>query len=185
MPRKRRRHLLYEKRKRRQQQIESSSVKSSPDRPKIDAQSDEQPVHEIKPTETFSTTTNQESQRTPYQIKNENLHHYLKPLSRLAEKEKDEPELPFSFIDEAFCIEARVTVKPEVSVGGPTIECLEAEILPSSHQPSTSEECTMLISQIVRITIPVRFSAQANGEASDVRLAHADEDADSTNDFSL
>lgn len=185
MPRKRRRHLLYEKRKRRQQQLESSAAKSAQDRPEIDIRMDDEPLLEVKSAETFRTTTNEEKQRIPYQMKNENLHHFLKPLNRLSEKEKHEPELPLSFIDEAFCIEATVTVKPEVSVGGPTIECLEAEILPSSDQPSTSEECTMLISQIVRITIPVRFSAQANAEASEVRLAQFDADTDSTNNANL
>ena len=172
MSRKRRRHLLNEKRKRRQ--LEDIADQSPAEIDNIDAHAVSECHHD---TTVQLDASPPKKQRIPYPVKDETLHHFLKPLNRLSEKEKDEPQLPYSFIDEAFCIEARVTVKPEVSVGGPTIECLEAEILPASHQPSTSEECTMLISQIVRVTIPVRFSARAEGEAGEVRLAHAEEDA--------
>lgn len=69
-----------------------------------------------------------------------------------------------SFLDKELCIEAKVTINPEVSIGNVTIDCLDATIEPCSQSINASEECTLIVSQLIRVKIPIRFSAKADAE---------------------
>lgn len=69
-----------------------------------------------------------------------------------------------TYIDEEICIEAKVTVNPDVSVDEIQVECLEADIERDGKRKHGDDKCTMIVSQLVRIKIPVRFSARANAE---------------------
>ena len=67
-----------------------------------------------------------------------------------------------SFLNQEICIEAKVTVNPDVSVGKVKIECVESEIEPCSKSKSDCEECTIIVSQLIRVQIPITFSATAD-----------------------
>lgn len=73
-----------------------------------------------------------------------------------------------AFLDEEICIEAKVKMNPDVSIGKVKIECLESEIEPCSEQNHSSEECTVHVIQLVRIKIPVHFKAKVKVEESGV-----------------
>ncbi|MCZ8536483.1 hypothetical protein M9R32_04720 [Paenisporosarcina quisquiliarum] len=71
--------------------------------------------------------------------------------------------------DEEICIEAKVTINPHVSVGQIDIECLDSSVEPSSENINSSEEeCTVIVSQLIRIRIPVHFSAEVDAEKNEV-----------------
>ena len=67
-----------------------------------------------------------------------------------------------SFLNQEICIEAKVTVNPDVSVGKVKIECVESEIEPCSKSKSDCEECTIMVRQLIRVQIPITFSATAD-----------------------
>jgi hypothetical protein len=76
---------------------------------------------------------------------------------------------PTSFIDKEVCVEAKVTVNPEVSIGKVTIECLDSTIEhDSKFNKASSEECTIYVNQLIRVKIPIRFSAKADAEKKGV-----------------
>lgn len=86
-----------------------------------------------------------------------------------------------SFLDEEICIEAKVTVHPEVSIGKVKIECLESCIEPhSKYKKKSSEECSIVVSQLIRVKIPIKFSAKAEAEKNGVICmpSHQDESSD-------
>ncbi|MDF2534706.1 MAG: hypothetical protein K0R18_863 [Bacillales bacterium] len=70
-----------------------------------------------------------------------------------------------STLNEEISIEAKVTVIPEVSIGNVKIECLESTIdrFPDFKKCS-SEECTVFVNQLIRVKIPIQFSAKTNAE---------------------
>lgn len=74
-----------------------------------------------------------------------------------------------SFLDKEICVEAKVTVNPEVSIGKVTIECLDSTIeQDSKFNKASSEECTVFVNQLIRVKIPIRFSAKADAEKKGV-----------------
>lgn len=73
-----------------------------------------------------------------------------------------------AYLDEEICIEAKVTVNPDVSIGEIKVECLDAKIEPYSKSKHAHDECTLIVSQLVRVKIPVRFSAKATTKKSGV-----------------
>ncbi|MGG0790413.1 hypothetical protein ABE132_17190 [Peribacillus simplex] len=92
-----------------------------------------------------------------------------------------------SFLDEEICIEAKVTVKPEVSIGKVKIECLESCIEPHSNFTNkSSEECSIIVSQLIRVKIPIRFSAKAEAEKKGVNCmpCHSEESSDESSNLS-
>ena len=71
--------------------------------------------------------------------------------------------------DEEICIEAKVTINPHVSVGQIEIECLDSSVEPSTENINSSEEeCTVIVSQLIRVKIPVHFSAEVDAEKNEV-----------------
>jgi hypothetical protein len=81
-----------------------------------------------------------------------------------------------AFLDEEICIEAKVTVNPDVSVGEIDVKCIESTIEPSSKSKNASDECTMIVSQLIRVKIPVHFEAKIKAEKHGVScIDHSDE----------
>ena len=74
----------------------------------------------------------------------------------------------YAFLDEEICIEAKVTVNPNVSIGEVTLECLESTIEPYSKYNKSHKECTVFVTQLIRVKIPVRFSATVEAEKNGV-----------------
>ncbi|MDQ1147907.1 hypothetical protein QE429_004734 [Bacillus sp. SORGH_AS 510] len=92
-----------------------------------------------------------------------------------------------AFIDEEISIEAKVKVCPDVSIGKVTIKCLESSIEPcSKHKDSSSEECTLYVNQLIRVKIPVRFSAKVKAEERGIscELHESDESSDESSNES-
>ena len=83
-----------------------------------------------------------------------------------------------STLNEEISIEAKVTVIPEVSIGNVKIECLESTIdrFPDFKKCS-SEECTVFVNQLIRVKIPIQFSAKTNAEKIGVicRIDHQED----------
>ncbi|MDF2558030.1 MAG: hypothetical protein K0R71_1858 [Bacillales bacterium] len=95
--------------------------------------------------------TSRGSSSNPWQPKNPS--HHSKEKANLC-----------AFIDGEIGIEAKVKVKPEVSIGEVKIECLESGIEPCSKHEHSSEECTVYINQLVRIKIPIHIRAEVKAE---------------------
>ncbi|AOV06553.1 hypothetical protein [Sporosarcina ureilytica] len=88
-----------------------------------------------------------------------------------------------AFLDEEICIEAKVTVNPDVSVGEIEVKCLESTIDPSSKHKNASDECTMIVSQLIRVKIPVHFKANVKAEKHGVSCGdHSDESSSCLDD---
>jgi hypothetical protein len=87
-------------------------------------------------------------------------------------------------LNEEICIEAKVTVNPEVSIGNVRIECLDSTIdrFPSCNKCS-SEKCTVFVNQLIRVKIPIQFSAKADAEKLGV-ICRVDHQEDCTEESS-
>lgn len=77
-----------------------------------------------------------------------------------------------AFLDEEISIEAKVKINPNVSIGNVKVECLESSVDPHSKHNHSSEECTVYVNQLVRIKIPVHFSAKVKAEDCGVICHH-------------
>lgn len=77
-----------------------------------------------------------------------------------------------AILDEEILIEATVNVSPEVTIGKVEIESLDCSW--DFYEPtcSCSDECSYLISQLVRVKIPVRFGAKAEVDSCGVNCSH-------------
>lgn len=84
----------------------------------------------------------------------------------------DEKDTVTGYLDEEICIEAKLTVNPEVSIGQIDVECLESTIEPTSTVASASDECTMVVSQLVRVKIPVHFKAIVETDENNIGCTH-------------
>ena len=69
-----------------------------------------------------------------------------------------------AFLNKELCVEAKVTVTPDVSIGPVMVECYEAEVEPISMNKNKTEECTVIVSQLIRVRIPLQFSAKVEAE---------------------
>jgi len=75
-----------------------------------------------------------------------------------------------AYLDEEICIEAKVKVNPEVLIGHVTVESLESHIEPHAKLKNCHDECecTVIVSQLIRVKIPIHFSAKAEAKKSGV-----------------
>ena len=73
-----------------------------------------------------------------------------------------------AFLNKELFVEAKVTVNPDVSIGPVMVECYEAEIEPISTTKNKSDECTVIVSQLIRVKIPLQFSAKVDAEKNKV-----------------
>lgn len=94
----------------------------------------------------------------------------------------EEPNNCTSFLDQEICVEAKVTVNPSVSIGKAKIECVDSSIESCSKLNHSSEECTVYVNQLIRVKIPIRFSAKAEAEKNGVscKPVHSDESSSSS-----
>lgn len=74
-----------------------------------------------------------------------------------------------AFLNENICIDALVTVTPEVTVGPIQLDCSEATINPILPSHKAKHDCTMLVTQCVRISIPLRFKADAHIDDTNIQ----------------
>lgn len=87
-----------------------------------------------------------------------------------------------SFLDEEICIEAKVTIHPDVTVGKVEIQCLDSSIEEkegSKIQKKSSDECTIMVSQLIRVKIPISFHVNAGAEVKGVSCLPCDLDESS------
>lgn len=73
-----------------------------------------------------------------------------------------------AYLDEEIMIEARVNVSPEVTIGRVRMECLDYSLDPCDSICSCSNDCSYVINQLIRVSIPVRFGAKAEVESCGV-----------------
>lgn len=92
----------------------------------------------------------------------------------------DEKDCSCAFLDEEICVEAKVKINPNVSIGDVKIECLEATIEPKSKRKGASEECSLYVNQLIRIKIPVHFSAKVETKEHGVICNVGDSDESSS-----
>jgi hypothetical protein len=95
-----------------------------------------------------------------------------------------EKDCSSAFLDEEICVEAKVKINPDVSIGDVKIECLESTIEPKSKRKGASEECTLYVNQLIRIKIPVHFSAKVEAKEHGVICHHDDSDESSSSSSS-
>lgn len=90
------------------------------------------------------------------------------PKNQMTSDKCEETNNCTSFLDQEICVEAKVTVNPSVSIGKAKIECIDSSIEPCSTSNHSSEECTIYVNQLIRVKIPMRFSAKAEAEKKGV-----------------
>lgn len=62
-------------------------------------------------------------------------------------------------VEEDICVEAKISIKPDLHVGKIKIECLDTSIEKVGKQKSSlREECVAFVNQIIRVKIPLKFS---------------------------
>ena len=92
--------------------------------------------------------------------------------------------IAFAFLDEEICIEAKVTINPDVSVGEIDVKCMESKIEPCLKAKNASDECTMIVSPLIRVKIPVHFKAKIKAEKHGVSCIDHSNESSSCSDES-
>ncbi len=94
--------------------------------------------------------------------------HHLKPHQPDHSSNESAIHQATAFLNKELCVEAKVTVNPDVSIGPVMVECYEAEVEPISITKNKSDECTVIVSQLIRVRIPLQFSAKVDAEKNKV-----------------
>lgn len=95
-------------------------------------------------------------------------YHQLKPHQPDHSSNESSIHQANAFLNKELCVEAKVTVTPDVSIGPVMVECYEAEVEPISNNKNKTDDCTVIVSQLIRVRIPLQFSAKVDAEKNKV-----------------